>query len=121
MNNYLLFALGSSVSAVLYGLYLIRLVLSKEEGSDKMKEIASAIQEGAKAYLNRQYRTIFFVAVLVFGVLLFSLGNNTAFGFLVGAFSSALAGYIGMNISVRANVRTTEAAKKGMKEALEVA
>lgn len=121
MNNYLLFALGTSGLAILYGAYLIRWVLSQNDGNEKMKEISSAIQEGAKAYLNRQYRTIFIVAVFIFGVLLFSLGTNTAFGFLVGAFASALTGYIGMNISVRANVRTTEAAKKGMKEALEVA
>lgn len=119
--NYLLFALGAAVLSILYGGYLIKTVLSKEEGNQKMKEIASAIQEGAKAYLNRQYKTIFIVAVLVFGILLFTLGTNTAFGFLVGAFASAIAGYIGMNISVRANVRTTEAARKGMKEALDVA
>ncbi len=121
MNSYLLFALGASVISILYGVYLIKWILSKDEGNEKMKEIASAIQEGAKAYLNRQYKTIFLVAVVVFGVLLFTLGVNTAFGFLIGAAASALAGYIGMNISVRANVRTTEAAKKGMKEALEVA
>ncbi|RJO62294.1 sodium-translocating pyrophosphatase [candidate division WS5 bacterium] len=121
LNNYLLFALGSSVAAILYGAYLIRWVLAQKDGNEKMKEIASAIQEGAKAYLNRQYKTIFIVAVLVFGVLLFTLGTNTAFGFLVGALASAVAGYIGMNISVRANVRTTEAARKGMKEALDVA
>lgn len=121
MNNYLLFALGSSAAAILYGGYLIKWVLAKDDGNEKMKEIASAIQEGAKAYLNRQYKTIFLVAVAVFGVLLFTLGINTAIGFLIGAFASALAGYIGMNISVRANVRTTEAARKGMKEALDVA
>jgi len=109
------------VAAILYGAYLIRWVLAQKDGNEKMKEIASAIQEGAKAYLNRQYKTIFIVAVLVFGVLLFTLGTNTAFGFLVGALASAVAGYIGMNISVRANVRTTEAARKGMKEALDVA
>ncbi|MDO8507916.1 MAG: sodium-translocating pyrophosphatase [bacterium] len=121
MNNYLLFALGSSAAAILYGGYLIKWVLAKDDGNEKMQEIASAIQEGAKAYLNRQYKTIFLVAVAVFGVLLFTLGINTAIGFLIGAFASALAGYIGMNISVRANVRTTEAARKGMKEALDVA
>ncbi len=121
MNSYLLFALGASAASILYGIYLIKWILGKSDGNDKMKEIASAIQEGAKAYLNRQYKTIFLVAILVFGALLFTLGVNTAFGFLIGAAASALAGYIGMNISVRANVRTAEAAKKGMKEALEVA
>lgn len=121
LNNYLLFALLSSAAAILYGGYLIRWILAQKDGNEKMKEIASAIQEGAKAYLNRQYKTIFIVAVAVFGILLFTLGTNTAFGFLVGALASAVAGYIGMNISVRANVRTTEAARKGMKEALDVA
>ena len=121
INSYLLFALGAAVLAIAYGGYLIKWVLEKSDGNEKMKEIASAIQEGAKAYLNRQYKTIFIVAVLVFAILLFTLGINTAFGFLIGAFASALAGYIGMNISVRANVRTTEAARKGMREALDVA
>lgn len=121
MNNYLLFALGSSAAAIAYGGYLIKWVLAQKDGNEKMKEIAAAIQEGAKAYLNRQYKTIFAVAVVVFGVLLFTLGINTALGFLVGSLASGVAGYIGMNISVRANVRTTEAARKGMKEALEVA
>ncbi len=121
LNNYLLFALGSSALAILYGGYLIKWVLNQKDGNEKMKEIASAIQEGARAYLNRQYKTIFIVAVAVFGILLFTLGTNTALGFLVGALASAVAGYIGMNISVRANVRTAEAARKGMKEALDVA
>lgn len=121
MNIYLQFALFTSVLAIAYGGYLINWVLKQNDGNEKMKEIATAIQEGAKAYLNRQYRTIFVVAVLVFGILLFTLGTNTAFGFLVGAFASALAGYIGMSISVRANVRTTEAAKKGINEAMDVA
>jgi len=121
MNNYLLFALFTSVLAIFYGGYLIKWVLAQKEGSEKMREIAAAIQEGAKAYLNRQYKTIAVVAAIVFGILYFTLGVNTAVGFLAGAVASAAAGYIGMNISVRANVRTAEAAKKGMKEALEVA
>jgi K(+)-stimulated pyrophosphate-energized sodium pump len=121
LNNYLLFALGSSALAILYGGYLIKWVLNQKDGNEKMKEIASAIQEGARAYLNRQYKTIFIVAVAVFGILLFTPGTNTALGFLLPSLASAVAGYIGMNISVRANVRTAEAARKGMKEALDVA
>ncbi len=127
MSYYLIYALLSSVLAILYGVYLILWVLKQDEGNEKMKQIASAIQEGAKAYLNRQYRTIFYVAVAVFAVLLFALGfkteigQYTAFGFLLGAAASALAGYIGMNVSVKANVRTAEAARHGMKKALDVA
>ena len=121
MNSYIIFALVASVIAIAYGVYLTKWILARKAGDDKMKEIASAIQEGAKAYLKRQYLTITIVAVPVFAVLLFTLGLTTAIGFLVGAIASAAAGFIGMNVSVRANVRTTEAAKKSMKSALLVA
>jgi len=104
-----------------YGFVLAKLILKKPAGSDKMKEIAAAIQIGAKAYLNRQYRTIAIIAVILFIILWIAIGFLTALGFLVGAVLSALAGYIGMNISVRANVRTCEAAKGGLKKALGVA
>jgi len=121
MIKFILFGSGASIIAILYGVYLATWVMSQKAGNEKMKEIANAIQEGAKAYLNRQYKTIAVVAVVVFGILLLSLGKNTAVGFAIGALASALAGYIGMNVSVRANVRTAEAARSSMNEALGVA
>jgi len=123
MNPFIIFALVSSIIAILYGLFLIRVVLKKGTGDEKMQAIAKAIQEGAKAYLNRQYKTIGIIAVVLFLIigLVPMLGWTMAISFLFGAILSALAGYIGMNVSVRANVRTTEEAKKGLKEALSVA
>ena len=121
MSQFLLFAIISSVVTIIYGLFLAKIILKKSSGNEKMKSIASAIAEGAKAYLNRQYKTIGFIAVILFVVLWFGLGITSALGFILGALLSALAGYIGMNVSVRANVRTAEAAKSGLKEALSVA
>ncbi len=123
MNNTILLILGSAALAIVYGLVFIRYILRLPEGNDRMKEIAGAIQEGAKAYLNRQYRTVAVVAVVLVVIigLIPALGWMTALAFIIGAVLSAIAGYIGMNISVRANVRTTEAARHGMKRALDVA
>ena len=121
MSIYLLFAVICSIIAIVYGLLLTKSILKKSAGNEKMQSIANAIAEGAKAYLNRQYKTIGMIAVVLFFILLFGLGIKSAIGFVFGAFLSALAGYIGMNVSVRANVRTTEAAKSGLKEALDVA
>lgn len=121
MNSYLGFAFASSLIVIAYGIYLARWVVSQKDGGGRMREIAAAIQEGARAYLNRQYSTISVVAVLVFVVLLQTLGSATAWGFIAGALTSAAAGYIGMSVSVRANVRTAQAAKRGMKAALKVA
>jgi len=95
--------------------------MKKPTGNDRMREIAAAIQAGAKAYLNRQYRTIAVIAVILFFILWWKLGIILAVGFLVGAILSALAGYIGMNVSVRSNIRTTEAAKQGLQSALSLA
>src|SRR6202044_1354757 len=100
--------LACGVAALLYGIWTIRSVLSMSPGNARMQEIAAAIQEGAAAYLNRQYMTIFFAGVVIFAAA-FLLGWQVAVGFLIGATHSGLAGYIGMNVSVRANVRTAEA------------
>ena len=120
-NLSFLIALGSAGLAIIYGIILIWQVLKADAGSEKMKEIASAIQQGAKAYLNRQYKTVSIIAVLLAIILWFALGPKTAIGFLIGAIFSALAGYIGMNVAVRANVRTAQAASKGLKPALSLA
>ncbi len=119
--NSVIFALISSVVALLYGAFLISSIMKKPTGNDKMREIALAIQQGAKAYLNRQYKTIAVIAVILFIILWLSLGIKIAAGFLVGAILSALAGYIGMNVSVRSNIRTTEAARSGLAAALSLA
>jgi len=121
MNNYILFAIGSSLIAIVYGLVLISMIIKRPTGSAKMQEIAKAIQEGASAYLNRQYKTIAGIAIILFVILWLTLGHVTALGFILGAVFSALAGYIGMNVSVRTNVRTTEAAKNGLNDALQLA
>lgn len=120
-NQTIYFALGAGLLAVIYGLALVAWILKKPAGSAKMQEIAGAIQVGASAYLNRQYKTVALVAVILFFVIGFLLNWLTALGFIIGAILSALAGYIGMNISVRANVRTAEAAKSGLSKALDIA
>ncbi len=115
------FALLASVIGLVFGGLLAMHVLKQETGTPKMQEIAWAILKGAQAYLNRQYRTIAYVAIVIFFALWWGLGINTSLGFLVGAFFSALAGYIGMNVAVRANVRTTQAATHSLSKAFDVA
>jgi K(+)-stimulated pyrophosphate-energized sodium pump len=123
MNNEtaLWLALGSAILAIIYGLVTTRWVLAKPAGNEKMQSIAAAVQEGAKAYMNRQYSTIGLVGVILFVVVGFFLDWATAVGFAIGAVFSALAGYIGMFVSVRANVRTADAAQEGLKPALKIA
>ena len=113
--------LGSAVLAILYGIFTARWVLARPAGNDKMQEIAAAIQEGAKAYLNRQYGAIGAVGVVLFVVLGAFLNWASAIGFAIGAILSGLTGYIGMFVSVRANVRTAEAARIGVAPALNIA
>lgn len=112
--------IACGVLALLYGLVTIRSILALSTGNEKMQEIAAAIQEGARAYLNRQYRVIAIVGVVVFAILTSILGLDVGVGYLLGAVLSGAAGYIGMNVSVRANVRTTEAARSGLQPALDV-
>ncbi len=121
MSLALIIAIACSFLALAYGFYTIRWVLAKPDGSEEMRAIALAIQEGSNAYFKRQYAAIGIVGVVLFVALWLVLDGLTAFGFLIGAVFSALAGYIGMYVAVRANVRTTEAAKDGLNAAMEVA
>jgi K(+)-stimulated pyrophosphate-energized sodium pump len=114
-------ALGSALLAVIYGLLTTTWVLGKPAGNETMQRIAAAVQEGAKAYMNRQYGTIALVGLALFVVVGLALDWATAAGFAIGAVFSALAGYIGMFVSVRANVRTAEAAREGVSPALKIA
>src|SRR3989440_5281048 len=123
MDHAVLFALVCAGLAVLYGLGLTKWLLDQPAGTERMQEISRAVQEGAAAYLRRQYTTIAMVAIVPFLLLGFyhKLGWGAAVGFLIGAVLSAAAGFIGMNVAVRSNVRTAEAARHGLPPALNVA
>ena len=114
-------AIGSGILAVVYGLLSSQWILKQPAGNERMQEISLAIQEGASAYMNRQYSTIGVVGVVLFVVLGITLNWATAIGFAIGAILSALTGYIGMFVSVRANVRTAQAATQGVNSALNIA
>src|ERR1700686_3040317 len=122
LDRAILLPIGAAgVLALLFAIYLIFWVLRQPEGNDRMKEIAKAIQEGAQAYLNRQYTIIAGIGAVIFLFLTFTLGWKTGVLFLIGAVLSGAAGYVGMNISVRSNLRTAEAARGGINPALQLA
>jgi K(+)-stimulated pyrophosphate-energized sodium pump len=113
-SNLFVLSVVAGLAALAYGAFIIRWVLSRPTGDEKMKEIAAAIQEGAQAYLARQYKTVAVVAVILAVIIFFALNIHTALGFLLGAIASAAAGYVGMSVAVRSNIRTAQAAKQGL-------
>ena len=115
------FAIACAVLAVLYGLVTTRAVMSADAGNERMRQIAAAVQEGASAYLNRQYSTIGIVGIVIAVIIGILLGWQVGVGFVIGAVLSGATGYIGMHISVRANVRTAEGARKGLAHGLSIA
>jgi K(+)-stimulated pyrophosphate-energized sodium pump len=121
MENAFPLIFGCAALALLYALFASRSVFAASAGTNEMQEISNAIQEGAKAYLNRQYRTISMVGIVIAVILGYLLAPLVAYGFIIGSVLSGLAGYIGMNVSVRANVRTAEAARTGLAQALNIA
>ena len=121
MSTLMWLIIASGVLAIVYGIWTVRSILAADAGNEKMQEIAAAIQEGAGAYLSRQYRTIAIVGVAIAALVAYFLGLKVALGFVIGAALSGLAGYVGMLVSVRANVRTTQAASTSLAAGLSMA
>jgi K(+)-stimulated pyrophosphate-energized sodium pump len=121
MTKITMFSLAAGVIGVLYSLVTAAWIMKQNGGTDKMRQISDAVKEGAVAFLNREYKTVAFVAIVMFAIIYAVLGMWTAIGFLIGTIGSALAGYIGMMVTVRSNVRTAEAAKSGLQKALTLA
>ena len=121
MSAGLVVSLACAILAIVYGALSIKWIMKQPEGSDRMREISGAIQEGASAYFKRQYSAIAWVGVVLFVILWVMLDEWTAIGFAIGAIFSGLAGYIGMSVSVRANNRTAEAAFDGLNPAMQIA
>src|SRR5574341_2357471 len=123
MSNTILFALVCGVAGVIYGIITAIWVNKQDSGNQKMIDISNAVKEGANAFLAREYKTVAMVAVVLLGILFFvpALGKWAAAGFIIGTVGSALAGFIGMWVSLRANVRTAQAANKGLQAALTLA
>ena len=119
MSAGLAFAIVCGLFALVYGIWATRSVLSESAGNERMQEIAAAVQVGAKAYLNRQYMTVGAVGVVIFVILTLLFNITVSVAFLVGAVLSGGAGYIGMNVSVRANVRTAEGARQSLAKGLD--
>ena len=112
--------IGAGFIAILYSYLVSKQILSASSGNKKMQEIANAIQVGARAYLNRQYRTIAIVGIIILIIITYALGIWVGLGYFIGAFLSGTAGYVGMLVSVQANVRTTEASRKGLSAGLNI-
>jgi len=121
MNDYLIFSLVAGLAAIVYGMVSIQWINAKSTGNARMQEIAAAIQQGAQAYLTRQYTAISYVGITLFVIIGFFLDWSSAIGFAVGAIFSGAAGFIGMNVSVKSNSRTAEAANDGINAAFQVA
>ena len=120
MINTFYIIIATGLIALLYGYIVGKSVISASPGNSKMVEIASAIQEGARAYLNRQYKTITIVGIIILIIVTYALGLWVGLGFFIGSFLSGVAGYVGMLVSVQANVRTAEASRKGLAAGLDI-
>ena len=120
-SNILQLIILAGLISIVYGFFTGKNILSSSAGNNKMQEIASAIQIGAKAYLNRQYKTIAIVGVVVLVIISYSFSILVGLGYLIGASLSGIAGYVGMLVSVQANVRTAEASRKGLSQGLAIA